>query len=388
MKQEISSLELKHIVSDLQSLVGGKIDKVYQPTRDELLLIVHVSGKGRLMLRIVPGKWLYLTTIKPANPEKPFGYCLYLRRRLKNARVVSIDQLESERIVDIHLQVKEKDKEFKYHLFVELFMKGNVILTDLDGVILSPMENQVWKDRTIKPKEQYKHPKLAADLFIISKPSFASLLKESKKGQLVKCLATDLGLGGMYAEELCTAASVEKQASADSLTDKEISALYHALVALRERKPSPCIIRQDGAVQDVVPFPLQCYQGLESAAAASYSEALDRVLSEMRPRQKDEAQKKRETAEEKTNKIVAMQSRQAEKLDKEAKECQRKGELIYENYQALSRLLGDLRKAKQQYSWEQMKSMLKPHALVKGVDSVRKKVIVELSGTKEGGENG
>ena len=71
MRNEISSIELHYLINELQILVDAKVDQIYQPEKEELILQFHKTGMGKLILRILRGKYLYLTEYKGKNPEKP-----------------------------------------------------------------------------------------------------------------------------------------------------------------------------------------------------------------------------------------------------------------------------------------------------------------------------
>ena len=133
MKKDLASIELNFLVQELQSLVDARIDQIFQPQTKEILLIFHKSGTGKLMLRILPN-FMFITKTKGENPQSPPRFCTILRKHLGSARIKSIQQLDSERIVQITFTTKESE----FHLFIELFSKGNTILTDKDLKIISP----------------------------------------------------------------------------------------------------------------------------------------------------------------------------------------------------------------------------------------------------------
>ena len=362
-------------------LEGAKIDQVYQPSREELLLIFHSPSRGKTMLYIVLGKWLYITHHKQHMPERPHGYCLYLRKHLRNARVVEIQQIDNERIVDIHLSTKDK----KYHLFIELFMKGNVILTDIDGTILSPLETQEWKERSIKKGVKYAYPKHEHNALIMNKTPFIYLLKATEKESLVKALATDLGLGGTYAEELCLNATIDKNKKPATLTEKEATSLYLELVAMRDKKAKPCIVKEvgeagkGGHVKDITPFPLTLYKNLDHVMKETYSAALDEILGTAIIQQKEEsATKETKQQQTKVQTVIDMQSKQLRKLEEEAADCQKKGEAIYEQYQVVKMFLDEVKKEQKGLSGQELKALLETHHLVKKVDMKTKKVVIEV----------
>ena len=92
MKEEISSVELRYILDELKFLIDGKLDQIYQPKKNILLLQFYVPNKGKQILRVMPGKFLFLTKYKEKTIV-PFDYCIYLRKYLANARLLDIKQI-------------------------------------------------------------------------------------------------------------------------------------------------------------------------------------------------------------------------------------------------------------------------------------------------------
>ena len=82
MKKEISSIELRQIVNEMQFLSDSRTDKISQ-AESGFYLTFYARAKGNFTLRILPGKYLYLTKNRPESPE-PSGFCLSLRKNLIN----------------------------------------------------------------------------------------------------------------------------------------------------------------------------------------------------------------------------------------------------------------------------------------------------------------
>ena len=64
MKSQISSVDLHYLIEEMQFLVGGRIDKIYHPKKEELLFQFHVTSKGKQILRILSGKFMFLSEYK------------------------------------------------------------------------------------------------------------------------------------------------------------------------------------------------------------------------------------------------------------------------------------------------------------------------------------
>ncbi len=121
--KEMNALELHYLLSELKVLVGGKIDQIYQPEKKELLFSFHIPSVGKKILRVKVPNFLYLTEFKGGMPETPADYCIFLRRRLENARLREISQKGFERVVEFSFEKAES----KFYLIIELFSKGNAL---------------------------------------------------------------------------------------------------------------------------------------------------------------------------------------------------------------------------------------------------------------------
>lgn len=116
-------------------LIGGKIDKVYQPSSDELFISVHCGKtKHRLYLSANTNHaGIYLTEEKSVNPQSPPGFCMLLRKHLQSARIREIRQVDSERIIEICTDAtNEMGFNVKHRLIIEIMGKhSNILLVDI-----------------------------------------------------------------------------------------------------------------------------------------------------------------------------------------------------------------------------------------------------------------
>ena len=102
---------LTAVVQELRrELLGGRIDKIYQPTRDEVVLAVRGSrGNVRLLLSSNPAHpRAQLTALSRENPETPPMFCMLLRKHLSGGRIVEISQPPMERVVDITIEATDE----------------------------------------------------------------------------------------------------------------------------------------------------------------------------------------------------------------------------------------------------------------------------------------
>ena len=120
--------ELKNILS------GGRINKIAQTEKDELILTIKGStGQNRLLICANPSLPLvYITSLNIPAPLTAPGFCMLLRKHINNGRIVDITQTGLERIIDFKIEhLDEMGDLCTKHLVVELMGKhSNIIFLD------------------------------------------------------------------------------------------------------------------------------------------------------------------------------------------------------------------------------------------------------------------
>ncbi len=360
-KKAISSLELAALVQELQFIVKGKVSQIYHQEKKELLLQLHAPGQGKQLLKIIPGKLLCLTDRKKAGSLRPTGFCMQLRKYINNAFIKSIQQKDSERIVVFELEKKEK-----YYLIVELFSKGNIVLVDGNYKIIATLTWQKWKDRTVKPGEEYLFPESRVNWKTISEPMFKSLVEKSEKKNLATALATELGLGGVYAEDLCLRVGVDKNIVPTDVTAAQAGLLFQGLQEMLVLLENP-----KGWIyeEQVTPFPLA--EEKDERRTKTYNEA----INTLNPFQKKSPYEQKIAAIEKT---IATQQEAIESLKLKIEENGRKGERVYEEYANLQKLLDIVKELRKTATWEEVKGELTKEKKISSVNLKKKTVMIEL----------
>jgi predicted ribosome quality control (RQC) complex YloA/Tae2 family protein len=369
MKTNLTSLELHYLVNELQFLIGSRVDNIYAPEKEELILQLYLSNKGKQLLKIISGKLIYIASEKQPSKE-PSGFCMFLRKHLDNARLRSIKQLASERIVEFIFEKQEKKK-----LIIEFFGKGNIILCNKDNIILSALIYHKWKDREIKPKLKYSYPKMPCNFFNLKLQDLEKLFNKSEKN-LVKCLAAELGLGGSYSEEVCLLSNIDKNIAPSKLKQDEIKKIFRSINQLINNKSKPLIIYQNKEVKDMTPFKLNIHKDLENKEFKSYNEAFDYYfLNELK---KEKPKTKQEKEIEKLNRRIDQQEQTIKELINKEIQQRKKADLIYQNYKLIDEILKELKKATKKYNWKEIEKKLKGHRIIKSVNSKDKTIEVEI----------
>jgi predicted ribosome quality control (RQC) complex YloA/Tae2 family protein len=101
---------LHHMTAELQSLVGGRIQKINQPFDQELVLTVRSAGKShKLLLSAHPvfGR-VQLTKTDFQNPQNPNNFVMILRKYLAGAFIEQIEQVGNDRQIIFHISTKDE----------------------------------------------------------------------------------------------------------------------------------------------------------------------------------------------------------------------------------------------------------------------------------------
>jgi predicted ribosome quality control (RQC) complex YloA/Tae2 family protein len=372
MKQELTSLDLYYLVKEFQQLAGARVDKFYEQSEDkkEFLFVFHKPSIGKLMLRIHLPNLAYLTDYKQLFPDVPPGFCMFLRKHLGSGKIKEVRQKGFDRILEIVFDTKEGVRI----LICELFSKGNMVLVDEDYKIKGLLESQNWEARTIRGGAKYEYPPSQADTPSLGEEQIKEIISKSKMDLVVKALAVDFGLGGLYAEELCKRAGISNDKK--KLDDKEIRKIYAELKTLFNEQ-----VKANKAGDEIVPFYLAAGATgrVERFDYESFNKALDDNLSvKALSAADDKVVKEKQTKQDKVRMVIDKQEQRLRELEQSIADNQRKGELIYEHYQEVKELLDNINLDRKKMSWEELKKKYANHKLIKGIDENKGQLIVEF----------
>ncbi|MGB7000548.1 MAG: ribosome rescue protein RqcH [Halobacteriota archaeon] len=339
MKESMSSVDIAAIVIELQELLGARLVKAYQPGREEIRLKLH--HKGSLDLIIEAGKRIHLTKYKRASPRMPSNFAMYLRKHLSGARIAQIRQLDFDRIVEITIERWDK----KLRLIAELLPRGNIVVVDEDGTILLPLRRKSFASRKIKVGEKYERPPSRANPLTMSESDLMNLCKRDK--DIASVLASELSFGGLYAEEVCAKAGIDKRMRADELTATEINAIHETIHTLFEpiitndqSKLKAHIVIEGEDKIDFVPFELSSYENKEKQFFPSLNDAADEYFStKIAEVVEEQAKSEHDTVIGKYERILNEQLEALHKFELKEAESTKKGEMIYVHYLELEEML-------------------------------------------------
>ena len=128
----LDAIAVKALVNELQCLVGGRIDKVHQPERDEIVIHVRTYDESyKLVLSASSANpRIHLTERSKKNPAVAPMFCMLLRKHIGSGKITAIEQTGFERIVRISIESYNElgDLTVK-HIVAEIMGRySNVIL--------------------------------------------------------------------------------------------------------------------------------------------------------------------------------------------------------------------------------------------------------------------
>jgi predicted ribosome quality control (RQC) complex YloA/Tae2 family protein len=417
-KQELTSVDLAALTSELGSYEGAKVDKAYLYGDDFLRLKLRDFDRGRVELLVEVGdvKRTHVAAPErvPDAPGRPPNFAMMLRNRLSGADFVGVEQFEFDRIVEFKF---ERDDENTI-IVAELFGPGNLAVLDPNREVIDCLDTVRLKSRTVAPGAQYEFPESQVNPLEMSYEAFAAFMDDSDS-DVVRTLATQLNFGGLYAEELCTRAGVDKTLDIAEADESQYEPLYAAIeelaVDVRTGAVDPRVYydsdedgvasetRREGGGEaagakrvDVTPFPLDEYADLESEAFDTFNDAVDDYFHHLDLTEDEEAggsgpdRPDFEAEIEKQNRIIEQQEQAIEGFERDAEAEREKAELLYAEYGLVDEILSTISEARaNDVPWEDIEAKFEQGAeqgidaaeAVQRIDGENGRVTVRIDGT-------
>ncbi len=251
---------LKHLCVELNELlVGGKINRIVEPSNDDVIFTVYTGKKTvKLLLSVNPAMpRMGIISEEVESPLTAPNFCMLLRKHLLSSTVTNLELVGFDRIVkmDFLTSAEFTDSTLKT-LYIELMGRySNIILTE-NGKILGGNRGINMFDNGVRP-------------LIVGQPYVFPPVGDKK-------LPTDKTLvdafDGIDANEFADAIRVNVQGIAKSTAD-EIAFTYkgqsgsgkeyfdHLNYFINSVKKAPCVIEEKGEVKDVLVYPYNLIKG-------------------------------------------------------------------------------------------------------------------------------
>ena len=204
MKATMSGFDLRAVARELNEFSGAYVKKAYMPHYEQIVLRINPKDLDQFDLVLVRGARVYTSNRDRPMPMTPPPFAMVLRKHLKNARMTRVRQLGFDRVLCFDFDTKFG----QYHLYVEVFRDGNIILTDEEDTIIQPLTHASYAGRTLKKGVTYQPPPPAMDPHEMKLEDLSEMFETSDR-DLVSTLGGKVNLGGTHANAVCALAGME-----------------------------------------------------------------------------------------------------------------------------------------------------------------------------------
>lgn len=340
---------LRLVANEINSYGELKIEKVYQPSNDEIVLMLHSYSKNMKLLINAGSSCprMNLTTTQAENPQKAPMLCMLLRKHISGGKITSISCPSFERVCKIEIEAyDEMGFKVKKYLICEIMGKfSNLILTDANKKILALLKTIDFTTSEKRqllvgmkyemPPRQDKIDTLNATREDIEK-AILSAPQEMKCDKFI--VSTFSGIAMSTARQIVYLASNSIDASFCNIQKQTLIEVFYAFAKkIRENSFKPILVTEKGNQQfDFTYIPLE-YLGEEyqNQECESFSSLVDLYFSKksQNERIKQKSQdifKLLTNAEARINKKIALQTEELSQCE-EAEHYRIMGDLIIAN---------------------------------------------------------
>ena len=347
----LDALCLTAVAAELrQAVVGGKIDKIYQPTRDEVVLFLRGQGENlRLLLSANPGHpRAHLTTLTRENPDKPPMFCMLLRKHLLGGRILELNQPPMERILDFRLEtIDELGDRVERRLVLEAMGRSaNLILLDGEGRIIDcirRIDGDISRgQRQVLPGLFYRQPPAPDKVnpITVDEDTLSAALENPTQKEPEKLILDSFcGISPLIAREIAFRAGGEEGLPAE---------LDKLRKTVQENNFTPYLLTREGKPVDFTFLPILQYgPQTESIRQDSFSALLDSFYAK-----REAAERVRQRGQDLVKAVTNARDRTARKLANQEKDLaatwererlREQGDIITSNLHRMERGMGVLR---------------------------------------------
>ena len=243
------------VISEIKNTaLGARVEKVFQPERDEIILQMRSFEGGRRLL-INAGSnnpRVCFTDLAKENPSSPPMLCMLLRKHLQGAKLTEVRQEGFERVVSLVFETRDEMGFLcNRSLIVEVMGKySNMMFTDGDGRVISvlrPVDFTTSGLRQVLPGMKYELP---------PKQDKQNPMEETAEGfaEKLSAVSTDascdryisntyLGISATVSREIAYRANGRLDCTIGQTDPKRLShAFFEVIDAIREERFSPCMV--------------------------------------------------------------------------------------------------------------------------------------------------
>lgn len=278
---------LYSVINELKgTIINGKVDKVNQPEKDEIILNIRQGRTTHKLLISSSSSYprIHLTQANKVNPLKAPMFCMVLRKYLNNAKIVGIEQINLDRVLVIHFEnTDELGFDSAYSLIVEIMGRhSNITLVrDRDVLVMDSIKHitpDVNTYRSVLPGIKYIYPPATNKLnpFNFNSEDVLNFVQDNKLELNHSFLSnTFTGVGKIFSKEIMfIVESSNKPISPDSL-ETILDVFKNKIWQISQEKFEYFIYKKDVAPIDFYCLELATMEGLNKIQYHSPSKVLE-----------------------------------------------------------------------------------------------------------------
>lgn len=379
-------MDIRAVIAEINAkCVGMRVNNIYDiDTKTYLIKLQKPDFKSVLLIE--SGIRIHCTEFDWPKNMMPSGFAMKCRKHLKSRRLVHVKQLGADRIVDIQFG----SDEAAYHLILELYDRGNIILTDYQFTILNLLRFRTAEaedvDVKIAVRERYPVENARPVEPLISLTRLTEILSEAQSGEQVKrVLNPHLPYGGSLIEHCLMAVGLPGLCKVDGQFDvaqgspKVLEALQMAedymertsdfsgrgyIIQKSEKKPNMCADKAEEELltyEEFHPFLFCQHAKSRYVEFESFNKAVDEFFSKMESQKLDmKALQQEKHAMKKLENVRRDHEQRLEALHQAQEVDRLKGELVEMNLQTVERALQVVRSAlANQVDWAEIGQIVK-----------------------------
>lgn len=228
---------IKSLIINLkESILGGRIDKVFQPEKDEIILSIRSNRRNLKLLISANNNYprVHLTSNNKQNPLKAPDFCMLLRKHIQNGKIKDILQFSNDRIIEILIESKDELNILEEKsILIEIMGKhSNIILVKNNKVIdsIKRVGIDMSKDRQIMPGVNYELPPTTTKYNpyeIESFKKFFNIINLKTHKNLFKAIQESFyGLSPIFIREIIHSSNLSEEIKVETLKEEDIYEVY------------------------------------------------------------------------------------------------------------------------------------------------------------------
>uniref|UniRef100_A0A665WAK6 Ribosome quality control complex subunit NEMF n=1 Tax=Echeneis naucrates TaxID=173247 RepID=A0A665WAK6_ECHNA len=184
MKTRFTTVDIRAVIAEINAnYIGMRVNNVYDIDNKTYLIRLQ-KPDSKAVLLIESGTRIHSTDFEWPKNMMPSGFAMKCRKHLKTRRLTQVKQLGIDRIVDIQFG----SDEAAYHLIIELYDRGNIILADHEYTILNLLRFRTAEAEDVKiaVRERYPIESARPPEPLISLERLNEVLSKAQNGEQIK----------------------------------------------------------------------------------------------------------------------------------------------------------------------------------------------------------